>query len=280
MLKQLASFIEKGFVPYIATSQSYVDLLDVSALGDKAIVKVLEDPENTDFHRAYVRSNGLAFGDSGVPMPNWVYIDCVTMQTAVIGLALPYDLIPQSLQDFYEADESIDTSNIDYLPVSGQIAGFGMDGETMVGFSLFSLRRRLKELASPELAIITKYLGFSAYKAESRGAFLGISQYDNRALPKHALFSSKMYIDQAVMPLHTLSDMTMVYRQKIELNEERIFGEVSSQPQDYDFLLRYDDADKKQEIQAEIRKGHKFLICDPVHIEKDGTLYLPVKQES
>lgn len=278
--QQLKDLEALGLVPYVATSERYVDMLDLSVLGDNYLLKTLEDPEHRDFHLSYILSNAMAFGSANLQMPGWVYIDCVTMQTAVIGFALKFDQAPKSLQFYYQDDSRIQTRNLRYIPITGQIAGFGMDGKSMIGFSLFSLRRRLADMNIPEMATITKYLGLKVYRAEERGHFLGISQYNNKVLCKHALFGKKMYLDQAWMPVHTLDDITLVYDMIIDLDEERIFGPQKQEPEKYDFLLRYDDLDKKKEIQAKIREGHKFVIENPVHIRKDGVLYLPITQES
>lgn len=275
----MAQLVDAGLVPYVATSETLLPALDFSIFGGREIVRVLEDPAHRNFHEAYLVSNSLAFGNPDLKMPNWVYIDCVLMQTAVVGFALPIDKAPDTLIDFYDKDPWVDVETLDYIPVSGQIAALGVDGRTLIGFSLFSLRRQLRDIPVRKIADKTKYAAFSVYKAETREKFIGMSQYDNRALYTHTLFGKKMYIEQTTAPLHPLRDMSFTYSMKIELDEERIFSDIRSRDQPYDFLLRSDDRATKLDMQDRIKRGERFIISDPVHIRKEDGLYLPIQIE-
>ncbi len=268
-----------GLVPYVATSEYLLPYFDMSAFGGHEIIRLMEDPAHRDFHEAYLVSNSLAFGNPNLKMPNWVYIDCALMQTAVVGFAIPMDKAPDTLREHYELDPYVDTDKLDYIPVSGQIAALGIDGRTLTGYSLFSLRRQLGAMEVSNLAARTKYAALKAYKAEEMESFLGISQYDNNALKIHAQFGEKMYIDRATVPLHPLKDMSFTYRMKIKLDAARIFGEGQGADAPYDFLLKSDDLAAKEKIQRERNAGKKFHIVSPVHIKKEDGLYLPVKVE-
>ena len=275
---QLQHFKKQGFVPYIATSEAYLDSIDTSIFGGTEIVKLLEREEDKDFHRAYVFSNFLGFGGTGVEMPGWVYIDCVLLQTAVIGFAIKKEDAPKELLAKFAAHKDINIDNLDYIPVSGQTAGLGVNGETLMGFSLFSLRHLLPDLHLPRLGLVTKAIGFYAQRADRYKEFIGISQYDNRALKIHGRFGEKMYIKTPMVPLHPMADMTMIYSMKIDLNDERIFGEAEENAP-RDFLLRNDDKAMKQEMAQRIKGGEKFYITPPFQIEQDGVIHLPIKVE-
>jgi hypothetical protein len=279
MKQWILELLEAGLVPYVATSETYLDYLDLSLFGSNAIVRVLENPDHRNFHEAYLVSNSLAFGNPDLKMQNWVYIDCVLMQTAVVGFAVPVAQAPAPLIDFYERDPWVDVDKLDYIPVSGQIASLGIDRQTLVGFSLFSLRRQIEHMNVHKLAHKTKYAALWVYRAEELNKFTGISQYDNKALLTHTLFGKKMYIDQVMAPLHPLRDMSFTYSMKVELDEERILGGASQEVGDYDFLLNALDFQKKTEMQRRLREGERFYIMDPVHIRKDDGLYLPIKAE-
>lgn len=266
-----------GLKPYISTSENLLDSLDLSIFEGHEVVKLLEDPKQRSFHEAYLVSNSLAFGNPDLKMANWVYIDCVLMQSAVIGFALPIDKAPDTLLEFYERDPHVDLNTLDYIPVSGQIAGLGMDGQTLVGYSLFSLRRQLPQMDIPKLGNITKYAGLHVYSAENKEQFIGISQYDNKALLTHALFGEKMYIQRTTMPLHPLRDMSFTYSMKISLDANRILNDKNTNIiEEPDFLLKSDDLKMKQEIQERILVGERFYITNPIHIQKDNNLYLPI----
>jgi len=277
MKQWLENLTGLGLVPYVATSEGYLSHLDVSLFGGREIIRVVENPDHKNFHEAYLLSNSLGFGNPDLKMPNWVYIDCVLMQSAVVGFAVPRANAPKTLLDFYAKDAKINVDALDYIPVSGQIAGLGIDGQTLIGFSLFSLRKLLNNPAIPNLGIPTKLAAMHVYGAENKERFLGIAQYNNPAILTHARFGKHIYIDRPMMPLHPLGHMTFVYGMKIDLDEGRIFGDDNAAA-NHDFLLRSDDEAKKAELQKRIQDGETFEILPPVHIQKDGGLYLPIKE--
>jgi hypothetical protein len=275
----ISQLLDEGLVPYISTSEHYLQYLDLSLFGGKEIIRVLENPEHRNFHEAYLVSNSLAFGNPNLKMQNWVYIDCVLMQSAVVGFAIPIDKAPATLVNHYEKDPWVDADKLDYIPISGQIASMGIDRRTLVGFSLFSLRRQIEHINVHKLAHKTKYAALKVYRAEELDKYVGISQYDNKGLLTHTLFGKKMFIDQTTAPLHPLRDMSFTYSMKVDLDERRILDEMSQEVGGYDFLLKADDFKKKMEMQDRIKSGERFYIQDPVHIRKDDGLYLPIKIE-
>lgn len=275
----ISDMMDAHLVPYVATSEQLLPHLDLSLFKGHEVVKLLENPDEANFHEAYLVSNSLAFGNPELKMPNWVYIDCVLMQSAVVGFAIPVKHAPDALIEHYERDPYVDVDKLDYIPVSGQIAALGIDAQSLVGFSLFSLRRQLANPSLSNLAVATKYAAMSVYRAPERKKFLGISQYDNAALKIHARFSDKMYIDRTTMPLHPLRDMSFTYSMKVDLDEERIFAPTDKDNTQYDFLLRADDLQRKREMQALIEQGHKFYITQPIQIKKDDGIYLPICEE-
>jgi hypothetical protein len=279
MKSWIADILNLGFRPYVATSEIFLPHLDFSLFGGTEIIKLLEDPAQRDFHEAYLVSNSLGFGNPDLKMPNWVYIDCVLMQSAVVGFALPIDKAPRTLVDFYQNDPYVDIKNLDFIPVSGQIAALGIDARTLVGFSLFSLRRQIHNLQVPRLAHLTKYAALHTYKADQFDRFIGLSQYNNHALKTHALFGKKIYIEQPMMPLHPLEDMSFTYSMKVDFNEERILGPMIDTPQNYDFLMKADDKAIKLELARRMKQGERFYIEQPIHVIRDDEIYLPISIE-
>lgn len=214
------SLIDLGLRPYVATARHQLAALDMDVVGADHELYCLEDPDATPFHQAYVTANALAFGARDLKMPGWVYIDCVLMQTAVVGFAARKQDVPQSLLDEFQAEASIDVDALDWIPVSGQIASPAMDGDTLVGFSLFSLRSYWPKL--PALGLATKALALQVYKADTRKKFLGITQYDNPALSMHGRFGPDLEIVSPRVPLHSRGDNTLVYGMKIDFDRKSV----------------------------------------------------------
>jgi hypothetical protein len=244
------------------------------------LIRRLEDPEHRNFHEAYLVSNSLGFGEPDLKMPNWVYIDCVLMQTAVVGFAIAKHKAPDSLVSLYERDPYVEVDDLDYIPITGQIAGMGLDGNSLIGFSLFSLRRQVSNISVPPLGPLTKYAALLAYRADQRERFVGISQYENRALRSHARFGTKMYIDQPTVMLHPWRDMSFMYSMKVEFDEERILNGIGDGGDQQPAIeMRVDDREMKAKIQAGLANGERYFIQDPIHIEKEDGLYVALGVE-
>ena len=281
MKSSLKQVLDSGLVPYVGTSASVLPHLDLSVFEGRAIVKMPEEKGHFSFHQAYLLSNSLGFGAPDLKMPNWVYLDCVLLQTAVVGFAMPVELAPESLRTLYEADPLIDMNALDIIPISGQISAMGLDGKTLTGFSLFSLKSRLlnerKELAGLSLGTLTKFAALCAYKADLPGRIVrGVAQYDNPALKIHGLFSDKMYIEQPMLPLHPLKSMSFIYRMQVTLSEEKLQSNVQPNDREPDILLHAENEAMKQDMSERIKQGEHFYIQHPIQIKKDNNVYLPI----
>lgn len=268
-----------GIVPYIATSEQYLKHLNTDIFKGREVVKLLERDEDIDFHNAYIFSNYLGFQGTDVLMPNWVYIDFIMLQTAVIGFAIERDKAPKTLVDSFDMRHDIKTENLDYLPISGQTAGAGIDKETLMGFSLFSLRRLLGDYPVSEIGLLTKIIGLYAHDAHKYKQFIGISQYDNPAIKIHARFGEKMYIQTPMVPLHPMAEQTMIYNVQVSWDEQRLFAK-RTEPEDYDVLMRHDDKAFKTEMTERIKAGEKFYIAPPYQVKKEDEIFLPIHVEA
>ena len=281
MKSALKQILDMGLTPYVSTSANVLPHLDLSLFEGRAIIKILEATEHLPFHQAYLLSNSLGFGAPDLKMPNWVYMDCVLLQTAVVGFAMPVEKVPASLRALYEADSLIDMDRLDVIPISGQISAMGLDGKTLTGYSLFSLKSRLlnglKDLATLPIGTLTKFSALCAYKADLPDRVVrGVAQYDNPALKIHGLFSDKMYIEQPMLPLHPLQSMSFIYRMKVQLSEEELQNNVQPNDREPDILMHAEDEAMKHEMAERIKQGEQFYIQHPIQITKDDKIYLPI----
>jgi hypothetical protein len=264
-----------GYRPYIATSERLLPFFNTKPFGRQADCFLLEDPKHHAFHEAYLLSNSLSFEKPDIKMPHWVLVDCVLMQTAIVGFMKDVSKIPEPLLKHYHDDASVDVSQLQSLPVSGQIASLAADGKSVVGLSLFSLGPRLGEPKG--LGLYTKALALEVYRAAQYEYIYGITQYDNRSLRIHGRFAEKMEIYQPTVPLHPYKDMTLIYRMSLKYDVYNLDkGPAEKEPT---FWLNAQDKEGKQRIQAGMTKGKRYIIAPPFLVKRDGECFLPIVEE-
>ncbi len=268
--QQLLDF---GLRPYVATARHQLPALDLGAAGPDPLVVCLEDKGAKPFHRAYNVANALAFGARDLTMPGWVYIDCVLMQTAVVGFAAPKDIVPASLiKEFSPHAEALD-----WLPISGQTASPAIDGKTLVGFSLFSLRSYWPEL--PALGLATKAMALEVYKARSFDRFLGITQYDNPALAMHGRFGTSVEVVSARVPLHAQGDVSLVYGMHIDFDPADL-NAAPGTDKTPDFWVNASDAGTITRLEEGIAAGQRYFILPPFQVRQGQSVRLPIAEET
>jgi hypothetical protein len=202
-------------------------------------------------------------------------IDCALMQSAIVGFTRAKKDIPDALLEHYEADPRIDLTKLERIPVSGQIASPATGKGTFIGISLFSLGRQIAD--EQYLGLYTKALALEVYRARQDGLFLGISQYDNPALKIHGRFSSRMEIEQAMVPLHPKKEMTLVYKMKIDYDPYDLDARPTAVSPT--FWLNARDSETKREIQRGLREGKRYQIAPPFAVQRDGEIFLPIVEE-
>lgn len=268
----LLNLQEKGYEPYIATSRHVLESLKTDPFGCSIPLHLLDDESQIPFYEAYLLSNSLSFSSPDLKMPHWVMIDCALMQSAIVGFTKSVDEVPPELLKYYEQDPRIDLSKLDRIPVTGQIASPTTAQGSFVGISLFSLGQQLG--GDTRLGLYTKALALEVYKARHSGIFYGIAQYDNPALKIHGRFSSKMRIEQAMVPLHPRKDMTLIYKMTIDFDPYRV--EEAPLKQTPSFWLNATDKEMKLKIQEGIRQGRRYQIAPPFAVHRDSSTFLPI----
>jgi len=268
--QQLLDF---GLRPYVATARHQLPALDMAAAGPDPLVVTLEDKAARPFHRAYNVANALAFGARDLTMPGWVYIDCVLMQTAVVGFAAPKGMLPKSLL----MEFSPEAEALDWLPISGQTASPAIDGKTLVGFSLFSLRSYWPEL--PALGLATKAMALEVYKARGFDRFIGITQYDNPALAMHGRFGKSVEVVSARVPLHAQGDISLVYGMAVDFDPSALDAAPISEKTP-DFWVDASDAASITRLEEGIAAGKRYFILPPFQVRQGQSVKLPISEET
>lgn len=272
----LLRLLDKGYEPYIATSRHILESLNTTPFNHALPIHLLDDQEQIPFYEAYLLSNSLSFSSPDLKMPHWVMIDCALMQSAIVGFTRAVKDLPSELLKYYEDDPRVDLSNLTRVPVSGQIASPAAACGSFVGISLFSLSKQLN--GDKGLGLSTKALALEVYKARENGTFYGIAQYDNPALKIHGRFSSKMEIEQAMVPLHPRKDMTLIYKMNINFNPYTI--EQAAPEREPTFWLDAKDKEMKFRIQEGLRQGRRYQIAPPFAVNKGGAILLPIIEEN
>jgi hypothetical protein len=239
--------------------------LDFTDLGDKGWA-------TGEFLNLFNVINGIAFGDRGIPMPQWVMIDLILMPSAAVIASLPQeafaDMVEKSRFSFDSdvkthlravLDEARQDGYTGPMPVGGYCAAPSAAPGTWVGWSLWSL------MPARGMGRAVKALALSAYRARKLD---GVTQYDNNALKVHTQFGT-LKILVATVPFHT-SPGSFVY--------ESDFTRPAAVPRpEPSFLLDPFDLDRQREMQRAIEAGRsEFYVLPPGHVATDGGARVPV----
>ena len=93
----------------------------------------------------------------------------------------------------------------------------------------------------------------------------------------HGKFGNPMWIEVPKVPMHPDPDMSLIYGMRIDFDPDELHGR---EPQGkYDFLMRADDDETKQEIANGITKGQRYIIAPPYQVETNDAIHLPIKVE-
>jgi hypothetical protein len=220
--------------------------------------------------------NGIAFGDRGIPMPQWVMVDLILMPSAAVIASLPQDafatMVEQSTFSFDSdvkaqlrtvLDQARQDGYSGPMPVGGYCAAPSAAPGTWVGWSLWSL------MPNVGLGRAVKALALSAYRARKLD---GVTQYDNNALRVHTRFGA-LRVMVASVPFHT-SPGSFVYESDFTLP----VGAASPEPS---FLLDPLDLDRQRVMQKAIEAGHcEFHVLPPGHVVMDASTYVPILEVS
>jgi hypothetical protein len=220
--------------------------------------------------------NGIAFGDRGIPMPQWVMVDLILMPSAAVIAGLSQDGFAEMVE---RSTFRFDTDVKQHLrvvgqnmrasgytgpvPVGGYCAAPSAASGTWVGWSLWSL------MPAVGLGQAAKALALSAYRARKLD---GVTQYDNSALKVHTRFGP-LKILVATVPFHT-SPGSFVYQSDFTRDHDEAAPEPS-------FLLDPYDYVRQSVMQKFVEAGHsEFYVLAPGHLVENGSTRVPILEIS
>ena len=160
--------------------------------------------EDAAFCLAMNRGNCIAYDGSDQPaaaaaalgMPLWVFLDCCTLPSAMVGFAAPRDALPEDLARRLDPDGSLA-----WLGISEYMGLPSLEAGTVVGVSLFSLGRGV------HLGTRSKALGLFALRARRQ---VGVAQYANPSVRLHLAFGDLELLAPRA-PVHSRPEETFVY---------------------------------------------------------------------
>jgi hypothetical protein len=273
----VAGLVGQGLEFFLASNGSLRPHLNETPYGHKLTWLDFTDttPKGWDtgeFLNLFNVINGIAFGDRGIPMPQWVMVDLILMPSAAVIAGLPQDefaeMVEKSTFPFdTDVKQLLRTVQDDFragdyrgpIPVGGYCAAPSAAPGTWVGWSLWSLMPRVG------LGRAVKALALSAYDARKLD---GVTQYDNSALKVHTGFGP-LRILVATVPFHT-SPGSFVY--ETDFAAEPVPAGVEPS-----FLLDPFDYARQQRMQDAITaRRSQFYVLPPGHVVRAGTTYVPV----
>jgi len=264
-----------GLEFYLASNDTLRTYLNETPYGHKLTWLDFTDTtdkgwDTSEFLNLFNVINGIAFGDRGIPMPQWVMVDLILMPSAAVIAALPQSSFTEVLEtSAFDAeakrhmravfDKAKQSAYNGPIPIAGYCAAPSAAPGTWVGWSLWSL------WTSVGLGKALKALALSAYQAQKLD---GVTQYDNSALRVHTRFG-RLRIMVATVPFHT-SPGSFVYENDFTVPVPEAEPEPS-------FLLDPFDYERQRAMQQAIEAQEStFYVLAPGHLVQDGTTYVPV----
>lgn len=220
--------------------------------------------------------NGIAFGDRGIPMPQWVMVDLILMPSAAVIASLPQQAFAAMVErSTFRFDTDVKQHlgavqermrQIGYtgpVPVGGYCAAPSAAPGTWVGWSLWSL------MPAVGLGQAAKALALSAYRAHKLD---GVTQYDNSALKVHTRFGA-LRILVATVPFHT-SPGSFVYQSDFTAP---VGVPGVTEPS---FLLDPFDYERQSAMQQAIEAGRSdFYLLPPGHLRQGDRPFVPILEK-
>ncbi|MEM1350351.1 MAG: hypothetical protein AAGI01_17455 [Myxococcota bacterium] len=195
--------IAEALTPFVLTTRRNHQWLHLDApLGMELSVFDIDEPAHSPFGLLLNYTNQLAFGgETNMGMPLWVMLDCGIMPSAIVGFALPREVISDRLRD----ELAVPDKYAGWVPVSEYCACPALEPGCVSGFSLQS------QLGGYGLGTRTKALALRIYGSTSQ---IGVTQFDNPSIRVHARFGAlEIMIHRPA--LHTHPRKSFSYRTQL-----------------------------------------------------------------
>ncbi|MCC7389824.1 MAG: hypothetical protein IT431_13770 [Phycisphaerales bacterium] len=216
-----------------------------------------------------VRLDRLTFGATGMPMPEWLFVDASALPGAIVGLGLrARDMPPGTLERLgYSCGPD------ELAPLSMYIAVPAQREGVWYGHNLASLNREAPELSLRGLGGVTKALGLRVMRCREQ---LGATQWSSAAISVHTRFGP-MELLTAWTPAHA-NPATLTYRLRITEQGSRdvLAGLRRPTPTDGVFLVNSHDRQGLLDLEHRLERGERLAVVGPPEHDETGTALVPV----
>lgn len=240
-----------------------VDFYDPTTAGDAAFCLAM----NRGNCIAYDGSDRPAAAAAALGMPLWVFLDCCTLPSAMVGFAAPRESLPEDLARRLDPD-----GGLAWLGVSEYMALPSLEPGTVVGVSLFSLGRGL------HLGTRSKALGLFALRARRQ---VGVAQYGNPSVRLHLAFGDLELLATRA-PVHSRPEETFVYTASVPdpgrlaaMVGGRALQRKERSPLDATHTF---DPRRKEEVDAFVARAGRFAIVGTGSVEEGALTQLSVAE--
>lgn len=258
--------------PFVVAPRWRFDRLDLQPFGvDISEVHRYDilSPASRGFVERLVRLDRLTFGSTGMPMPEWLFVDASALPGLIVGMGSPASaLAPETIERLGFAcagDELVPLSM--YIAVPAQRPG------VWYGHNLASLNREAPELSLRGLGGVTKALGLRVMGCREQ---LGATQWSSTALRVHTRFGH-MELLTAWTPAHA-NPATLTYRLRItdECLAAALCGQRPPTPRRGVLLVDPHDRRGLLELEHRIERGERLAVVGPPEPDPSGAALVPV----
>ncbi|MAZ48234.1 MAG: hypothetical protein CME65_06705 [Halobacteriovoraceae bacterium] len=237
--------------PYVVSANLSPDWTQREVLGKRLMSEHIHHPldlKTQTFVEKIYHLDKLSFGEQGMGMDKWVFVDCSVMPGFVFGFCGKGSL-------FSEADrKKMKISEEEWFPVSMYIAIPTMQPGKWFGHNLSSLNRHL-QMSLSGLGLLTKFAALKFFDIE---VLEGATQWFSPALPLHSQIGP-LKILSAYTPIHS-KPMTICYECVTPQDATCLEGSRRSVPIENELLF---NASKENVIQLQhkLEQGESYKIA-------------------
>lgn len=248
-------------IPYIYSYPGNLDQFNLSPFEVQRLAHFSPfKSEDLYFFSLLKKLDSKSFGESGMGMDNWVFLDCAIMPSGVVGYSIKAKDAPKELLVEY----SIPVTYEGLIPLSMFIAIPMAKEYTWFAHNLSSSNSFL-ETKFKGLGLVTKNLGLEIFKIKN---LMGATQWNNSSLHVHTKIA-KLKIETVHTPVHSHPE-SLIY--SCEVKDTSTIEQKVTEIGDFKFYFK--DTKSLQDLKENITKDPVYIVSGPKKDETGEFVYL------